>query len=207
LRQDFSGKILCKEQKEKEQQKNGPRFLQEKISTEQARLCMGFSADMESGCRHAVMILLNHLLGGSSDSLLFQKIREEEGLCYDVKSYLEPMMPYLFIQAGIREDDAKKTGKLILQCIGQLKNEGVSEEKLRQTKENILRDYDGISDSAWAMVDFLAEQALQGRTLTTEKLLRQIERTEAEDIRRAAMHLELQVVYLLGGKEAAQDGK
>ena len=207
LRQDFSGKVLCKERKKEEQSKNGPRFLQEKVSTEQARLCMGFSADMNNGCRQAAMLLLNHLLGASSDSLLFQRIREEEGLCYDVKSYLEPMMPYLFIQAGIREDDAKKTGKLILQCIGQLKNKGVSEEKLRQTKENILRDYDGFSDSAWAMVDFLAEQALQGRPLTTEKLLRQIERTEAEDIRRAAMHLELQVVYLLGGKEAAQDGE
>jgi predicted Zn-dependent peptidase len=168
---------------------------------------MGFSADMKNGSRQAAMLLLNHLLGGSSDSLLFQKIREEEGLCYDVKSYLEPMMPYLFIQAGIREEDAKKTGKLILQCIEQLKTEGVSEEKLQQAKKNILRKYDGISDSSWAMVDFLAEQALQGRPLTTEKLLRQIERTEAEDIRRAAMHLELQVVYLLGGKEAAQDGK
>ena len=207
LRQDFSGKVLCKERKKEEQSKNGPRFLQEKVSTEQARLCMGFSADMNNGCRQAAMLLLNHLLGASSDSLLFQKIREEEGLCYDVKSYLEPMMPYLFIQAGIREDDAKKTGKLILQCIEQLKTEGVSEEKLQQAKKNILCKYDGISDSTWAMVDFLTEQVMQGRPLTTEKLLRQIERTEAEDIQRAAAHLELQVVYLLGGKEAAQDGE
>ena len=153
------------------------------------------------------MLLLNHLLGDSSDSLLFQKIREEEGLCYDVKSYLEPMMPYLFIQAGIREDDAKKTGKLILQCIEQLKTEGVSEEKLQQAKKNILRKYDGISDSSWAMVDFLTEQVMQGRSFTTEKLLWQIERTETADIQRAAAHLELQVVYLLGGKEAAQDGE
>ena len=207
LRQDFSGKVSWKELGEKEQSKNGPRFLQEKILAEQARLCMGFSADMENGCRQAAMLLLNHLLGGSSDSLLFQKIREEEGLCYDVKSYLEPMMPYLFIQAGIREEDAKKTGKFILQCIEQLKVEGVSEEKLQQAKENILRGYDGISDNSWAMVDFLTEQVLRERPLTTEKLLRQIERTEVEDIRRAALHLELQVVYLLGGKEEAKDGK
>ena len=116
-------------------------------------------------------------------------------------------MPYLFIQAGIREDDAKKTGKLILQCIEQLKTEGVSEEKLQQAKENILREYDGISDSSWAMVDFLTDQVLQEKPLTTEKIMRQIERTEVEDIQRAAAHLELQVVYLLGGKEAAQDGE
>ena len=116
-------------------------------------------------------------------------------------------MPYLFIQAGIRGEDAKKTGKLILQCIEQLKTEGVSEEKLQQAKENILREYDGIGDSSWAMVDFLTEQVMQGRSLTTEKLLWQIERTETADIQRAAAHLELQVIYLLGGKEAAQDGE
>ena len=201
LRQDFAGRVPYAERKRKEQPKNGPRFLQETADMAQARLCMSFSADTETGCRQAALVLLHHLLGGSPDSLLFQKIREEQGLCYDVKSYLEPLMPYLFIQAGIREEDAKKTGKLFLQCIEQLKKEGVSEEKLRQAKENILRNYDGMGDSSWAMVDFMAEQVLQEKSLTTEKFLHQIERTEAEDIRRAAAHLELRVVYLLGGKE------
>ena len=58
-----------------------------------------------------------------------------------------------------------------------------------------------MADSPWAMVDFFAEQALQGKPLTTEKFLRQIERTGVEDIIRAANHLELKVVYLLSGKE------
>ena len=201
LRKDFAGRILYTEREQREQLKNSPRFLQEKADMAQARLCMGFSADMETDCRQAALVLLNHLLGGSPDSLLFQKMREEQGLCYDVKSYLEPLMPYLFIQAGIRDEDAKAAGKLFLECIGQLKKEGVSEEKLQQAKENILRNYDGIGDSSWAMVDFMAEQVLQGKVLTTEKFLHQIERTEADDIRRAAAHLELRVVYLLGGKE------
>ena len=168
---------------------------------EQARLLMGFSADAENSHRQAALLLLNHLLGGNPDSLLFQKIREEKGMCYDVKSYLEPMSPYLFVQAGIRAEDAKETGKLVLKAIEQLKNDGVSEEKLEQAKENILRNYDGLADSPWVMADFFAEQVLQGNPLTTEKFLRQIERTSVEDIIRAANHLELKVVYLLSGKE------
>ena len=64
-----------------------------------------------------------------------------------------------------------------------------------------MRNYDDLSDSPWAMVDFFAEQALQGYPLTTEKFLQQIEKMEAEDILREANHLELRVVYLLGGKE------
>lgn len=201
LRQDFPGKVPFSEKEEQKSSKNGPRFLQETARMEQARLAMGFSADVETNHRQAALVMLHYLLGGSPDSLLFQKIREEKGLCYDVKSYLEPMCPYLFVQAGIRAEDAKETGKLVLKCIEQLKKEGVSEEKLEQAKENILRNYESMADSPWAMVDFFAEQALQGKELTTEKFLRQIEWTEAEDILRAAEHLELKVVYLLSGKE------
>ena len=201
LRQEFPGKILWKEKEEQEQPKNGPRFLQETAKMEQARLAMGFSADVENGHREVALLLMNQLLGGSPDSLLFQKIREEKGLCYDVKSYLEPLSPYLFVQAGIRAEDAKEAGKLVLKAIEQLKNEGISEEKLEQAKESLLRNYDGLADSPWTMVDFFAEQALKGNPLTTEKFLRQVERIDMENIIRAANHLELKVVYLLSGKE------
>ena len=207
LRQDFPGKVPFLKKEEPDQPKNGPRFLQEKEKMEQTRLCLGFSADVGNGCRQAALMLLNYLLGGSPDSLLFQKIREEAGLCYDVRSYLEPMSPFLFVQAGIRPEDVKETGKKVLQCIEHLKKEGISQEKLGQAKENILRQYDSMADSPWAMVDFMAEQVLQGRELTTEKIQRQLERTDAEDILHAANHLEFKVVYLLGGKEETRDAE
>ena len=200
LRQEFPGKVSVTEQMGQEQPKNGPRFLQEHAKMKQARLLLGFSADTEYSHRQVALLLLNHLLGGSPDSLLFQKIREEQGRCYDVKSYLEPMSPYLFVQVGIDAGDARETGKQVLKAIEQLKKE-VSEEKLKQAKDNILHNYDGMADSSWAMVDFFAEQALQGNPMTTEKFLRQLERVDAEDIMRAAEHLKLRVVYLLSEKE------
>ena len=201
LRQEFPGKVLWEKKEKEKQPKNGPRFLQESAEMEQARLAMGFSVRGESIHRQAALLLFNHLLGGSPDSILFQQIREEKGLCYDVRSYLEPMSPYLYVQAGIRAEDGKETGKLVLQCMEQIKKEGIPEEKLQQAKEVMMRNYDGLSDSPWAMVDFFAEQALQGYPLTTERFLRQIEKMEAEDILREANHLELRVVYLLSGKE------
>lgn len=202
LRKEFAGRVPLKEQADRHNDRNAqPRFIQERVDAEQARLLLGFEADIESGSQQAAVLLLNRLLGGDPDSLLFQKVREEKGLCYDVKSFRYPLSPYLFVQAGIDEKDAKETGKLVLKSIEQLKNEGVSGEKLRQAKDRIIRDYDGLSDNPWAMVDFFAEQALQGKELSTEKFLRRIERVEAEDISRAAAHLKLRAVYLLSGKE------
>ena len=77
----------------------------------------------------------------------------------------------------------------------------INPEKLEQVKENVIRNYDGLADSPWAMVDYFAEQVLQDQPLTTEKFLRQIEKADMDDIMQAADHLELRVVYLLRGKE------
>lgn len=202
LRKDFSGNILFSEKENVKQGKQAPRFMEETAAAEQARLVMGFKADMENSHRQAALRLLNHLLGGSADSLLFQEVREKAGLCYDIKSELEPMSPYLFVQAGIRKEDAKEAGKQVLNCLEKLKKKEASPKKLTQAKKSILQEYDNLADSPWAMTDFFTEQVLSERELTTEKWQRQIGSAEAEDIIRVAERLELQVVYLLSEKEA-----
>lgn len=210
LRQAFAEKSLCEKETEKEvEQMEIPRFIRERMEMEQARLVLGFWADVETERRQAALLLLNYLLGGNPDSLLFQKVREEAGLCYDIKSYRYPLSPYFFVQAGIQEKDAKETGKLVLKAIAQMKAEGVSAEKLRQAKDALLREYETLADTPWAMVDFFAEQAIEGKELHTEKLRRQIAQTEMTEIRRAAAHLQLRTIYLLSGKEAddADTGK
>lgn len=204
LRQDFPGRA-AEETAAAPIRREKPHFVQEKTDIAQARLLLGFMGDAESGGREAALLLFNQLLGGDPDSALFQRLREQEGLCYEIKSYRYPLSPYVFVQAGIRAEDAKKAGKEILNCLEQWKKEGIPQERLRQAKESLLREYTALADNPWGMVDFLAEQALQGRELHTERILRQIERAEEADILRAAKHLRLQAVYLLQGKEAAEN--
>ena len=204
LRQNFKGKAAAEEEaapilKEK------PHFLREETDAAQARLLLGFLGDVENSTRETALLLLNQLLGGDPDSFLFRKLREEEGLCYEIKSYRYPLSPYFFVQAGIRAEDAKRVCAELLSCLEEWKKNGISEERLDHAKESLIREYTALADSPWGMVDFLTEQALQGKELTTERLLRQIERTEAADVVRAAKHFRLQTVYLLQGKERTQD--
>ena len=118
-----------------------------------------------------------------------------------MKSFCYPLSPWLFVQAGIREEDSRETAGSVLKNIEALEKESVPRKKLEQAKESLLREYSGMEDQPWAMVDFFAEQALQGQELSAEKFLRRIERLEESDIRRAAGRLRLKAVYLLGGKE------
>lgn len=204
LRQNFKGKAAAEDEaapilKEK------PHFLREETDAAQARLLLGFLGDVGNSTRETALLLLNQLLGGDPDSFLFRKLREEDGLCYEIKSYRYPLSPYFFVQAGIRAEDAKRVCAELLSCLEEWKKNGICKEKLAHAKESLIREYTALADSPWGMVDFLAEQALQGKELTTERLLRQIERTEAADVVRAAKHFRLQTVYLLQGKERTQD--
>lgn len=201
LRKCFPGRVLLQDQEETEERKGPPHFIREKKDGEQARLVLGFGAeDSETGRGRAALLVMNRLLGGDPDSRLFQEIREEKGLCYDIKSFCYPLSPWLFIQAGIREENGKETAGSMLKNIEALAQEGVPREKLEQAKEAILREYSSIEDQPWAMIDFFAEQALLGMELSTERFLRRIERMAEGDIRRAAGRLRLKAVYLLGGK-------
>lgn len=202
LRKDFPGKVCFSEKEEAESRHSAsPKLVQEKGEAEQTRLLFGFEGDLEGERRQAAFLLLQRIFGGDPDSLLFQQLREKAGLCYDVKAYGYPLSPYLFVQAGIREEDAKAASKLILSCLEQLKTEGVSERRLKQAKESLLREYEALADQPWAMVDFFAEQALQQKPLSAERFLRQIERIEPEDLLRAAAHLKWKTILLYGGKE------
>lgn len=203
LRQDFPGRAAAAAEKEPDADcQKPPRFVEEQAEMEQARLLLGFAADAGNDRRQAALLLLHQLLGGDPDSLLFRRVREEKGLCYEIRSFRYPLSPYLFVQAGIEGKQAKETGKLALHCLEELQKTGVSSERLAQAKESLLRSYEGLADSPWAMVDFFTEQALQEKPLDTEPFLRRIRRTEPEDIRQAAKHLRLKTIYLLSGKEA-----
>ncbi len=203
LRKCFPGRAALQDgDGEAEERKTPPHFIRERKDGEQTRLVLGFGAEeMDSGRGRAAFLLMNRLLGGGPDSRLFQEIREEKGLCYDVKSFCYPLSPWLFVQAGIKEEDSRETAGSVLKNIETLEKEGVPRKKLEQAKESLLREYSGMEDQPWAMVDFFAEQALQGQELSSEKFLRRIERLDDGDIRRAAGRLRLKAIYLLGGKE------
>lgn len=204
LRQDFAGRAI-EEGRSFSAVKGKPHFLQEEADAAQARLLLGFLGDTATVAREAALLLLNQLLGGNPDSILFRRLREQEGLCYQVHSYRYPLSPYLFVEAGLQAKDIKRASKEVLSCLEQWKKTGISKEKLQQAKKSLLREYAALADTPWGRIDFLAEQALLEREMSTERLMRQLARTDEAEVQRAVRHLRLQAVYVLQGRERTED--
>ena len=56
-------------------------------------------------------VILNHILGGASNSLLFQTIREKLGLCYSISSLYLGATGILVISAIVNSEDVEDTDR------------------------------------------------------------------------------------------------
>lgn len=185
-----------------------PTFVAEHMEMSQARLLMAFDTGAVYGKKsYATLLVLNQLFGGDADSLLFQNLREREGLCYDVKSSGYPMTGLLFVQMGIRGVDAKKAAVGVLKALEEIGNQGGTLKKLGQAQEGLMRDYETMADAPWRMVDFSVEQVLGGCTKGIEPLMRQIQNVTWEEVGRMANRAGLRTIYLLKGEEVQGHGK
>jgi predicted Zn-dependent peptidase len=186
--------------------KQEPVFIKENTPMEQARLLLAFDTMAEWGKgSYATMLVLNQLFGGDPDSLLFQNLRERDGLCYDIKSYIYPLTGLLFVQTGIKVENAKEAAVGILKALEELEENSVDEKKLEQAKNGLLRQYNTIADQPWGMVDFSVEQVLSEGERGLNPFLRRIQGVTAEEVSRMANKAKLRTIYLLSGKEAAKN--
>lgn len=83
--------------------------------------------------------IANNILGGSMSSRLFQKIREELGLCYSVYSYASQYKDngILEIYAGVNTDARDKAVSAIVDEIRKFKKDRITQQEFIRGKEQI----------------------------------------------------------------------
>ena len=83
--------------------------------------------------------IANSVLGGGMSSRLFQKIREELGLCYSVYSYLSTYKNdgVIEVYAGVNTSQRDLAVESIVNEIKKLKKDGITEAEFERTKEQV----------------------------------------------------------------------
>ncbi|MBQ9188983.1 MAG: insulinase family protein [Clostridia bacterium] len=156
--------------------------------------------------------VLSNILGGSMSSRLFQKLREQRGLCYSVYSY---PMTYrgagaLCLYVGSTAKQAKEALRLMLKELDDLLANGVTEDEFARCKQQLKGSYVLGMESASAHMNAIGKSALlMGEEYDMEKTLRRIEAVSIEDVNAmipkvfAAPHMTLASVGRLGKGEKA----
>jgi predicted Zn-dependent peptidase len=157
--------------------------------TEQAHLVLGMRTGARRDPRRYALSALNHALGGGLSSRLFQRVREERGLCYSIGSdrvaYADAGM--LTVSVSTSPENVEETLSIILDELAELEREGISERELELAKGHLKADtLLSLEDSGSRMSRLGAGMLLQGEVITPDEGIARMEAVTREAVAEVA---------------------
>lgn len=157
--------------------------------TEQINLCLGTLGISYASPDHYAFMLTNAILGDGMSSRLFQTIREERGLAYDIGSYFSSYSETgnFVVSAGIDPTQTEAALQAIIAELNMLCETPVASAELARikayTRGSILLGMEGTHQVAsWLG----SQEGLRSNILDIDKMVALIEAVSAQDIQRVA---------------------
>jgi predicted Zn-dependent peptidase len=170
----------------------GERVMHVKRSGAQAQLCLGVPGLRRDDPEAWTLEVLNAILGDGMSSRLFQSVREEKGLAYDVSSYVVDYVDSgaFVVSAGVDPDKIAPTMGAILDELARLRDESVPADELARTKSYLggrleLRMEETRHVASWMG----GQEALHDKVLTIEQALAELNSVTSERIHALARRL------------------
>ena len=121
-----------------------PCFIAKNKDSEQVNIAINLKAIPEENEKESYALsVVNNIFGGSTSSRLFQNIREDRGLVYSIYSSqtLFRKCGELGIFASTSEEYLKEVYDLIIKEIKNIKENYITEEELKESKEQLKGNY------------------------------------------------------------------
>jgi len=168
----------------KEHQEN-PEILLKHKESDQSHVILGVRAyDLFNERKYALEVLAD-ILGGGMSSRLFQRIREEMGVAYYVRTDagLYTDHGYLAVSVGA---DSKRIEEVIRVCLEEFKKiseKGVDEKELRKAKDHLLGNLMLSLETSDEIASFYGgQEILTGKLISPDELAQKIQAVKAEEI-------------------------
>lgn len=141
---------------------------------------------------------LNSILCNSGlTSILYQKLREENSLCYGVRSLYLKYDQLLVIQVNLSKENISKAKKLIMDIIKDIsKGKIIGEEEVEEAKRNLKFWINSSKDNNVSILNKYVFHEIDNTPLDEEKLA-MVENIKLNDIYNIAKTLKLNTVYVL----------
>lgn len=168
---------------------SGRRLSSLNKKTEQTHLCLGVLALPKDHPDEVPLDLLSVVLGGNMSSRLFNEVREERGLAYDIGTSLRRYTETgaFIVAAGVDGRKAPETVAVVLKELEKVTQTDIGEAELRRAKDFYLGQLDLGLENTMNLMLWAGEGALSARRHHTLAQLRaKVERTGPADLRRVA---------------------
>jgi predicted Zn-dependent peptidase len=159
---------------------------------EQAQIVLGVRTPARRSPQRYALSLLNHSLGGGLSSRLFQKVREERGLCYSISSdriaYSDAGL--LAVSVGTGPEHVDEVLEIVVGELDDLARNGVTQRELDLAKGHVKAEMLlSLEDSGSRMHRLGASLLLHGEVLGAEEIARRIDGVGREDVAAVAAEI------------------
>jgi predicted Zn-dependent peptidase len=160
--------------------------------TTQAQLCLGVPGLRRDDPQAWTLEALSAILGDGMSSRLFQSVREEKGLAYDVSSYVVDYADSgaFVVSAGVDPDRIAPAVAAILEEMARVRDEVVPADELARSKRYLAGRLELRMEETRHLASWLGgQEALHERVLTLTEALAEVEAVTGDGIRALAGRL------------------
>lgn len=168
-----------------------PEFLNnhffKKKNIEQLHLSLGIPGVENGSSDLYTLLILNNMYGGMASSILFQKIREERGLCYSIYSYITSFnnVGAVVVYAGLNAKYAYDVIARIKEEMLKFSSSIITEDRLKKSKEQLKGNYIlGLESVSSRMFNNGKSLLLLNRLNIPEDIIEKINNIDKESIER-----------------------
>jgi predicted Zn-dependent peptidase len=160
--------------------------------TEQAYVMLGLPGLSMRDERRYTLSVLDTILGGGMSSRLFQEVREERGLAYEIATFQQAYRNAgLFgVSAGTSPDRVQQCIDVIVDQIDLLIDRGVTREEVARAREHLKGNMTLALESTSSRMSRLARNAIvHGRQISAEEVEQRFDAVEASAVDELAREL------------------
>lgn len=148
--------------------------------------------------RKYVLLVYNEILGGSSNSLLFDTIREKNSYAYYVNSSAKAYDNLLLIYAGIESGNYQNVLKLIKKTLQNVIKGNFSDDIFNNAKETLISSIQASMDNPTGIINTFYAMSLV-HSDSFEIRMNKMKKVTRDDVIALSKKITLHTVYLLEG--------
>ena len=139
--------------------------------------------------------ILNELLSGGGNGILFNTVRQQNGLCYSISSDILPSLGILCISAGVDRKNIEQSISLINKAFENINK--LSADDIKSAADKLIKNYNLIPDSISKIISFCFSCRLNNIPPDIKKYTENLAKVTKEDITNLVSSIKEQVIYSL----------
>ena len=162
----------------------------------QSRLAIAYTTDLKAwGKDWLSALIIREVLCGSGLSLLYDNVRQKEGLCYYIGAKLMRFRMLYIIDAGVSLGHEESVVNMVHECI---ENISINDEQLKRAKGAILYDFKASQDRRTGLINETLNDVLLGVTIE-HNIEDELNEIKLDEINSKIKNLNKKGVFILSG--------